>query len=301
MDVPLAMQLWAEGQLRRLTPFLGGAAPSTLADARGSEEIMTIEDSLPEGEVMIKRGPSSAWEHATEDEKKELEAHEAQIKEDEENQRKRDECLLACQEAARAQDYEDWAVASELERPCQQPSRKRIRVAVCVGSSTGLEVGHAVIEGNLPMDQAATVTFQVQETVLGGSDMEGGREQEQGRGQGVEHAPVSAPVTHHAEDMEDINVEELPELDGNVRETLQSDEARTWLRRLRRDEVTPQAVKDKFGEAVVEAMLMWIALQEDHERDVLNCGEHGVGYVAPAKDEDADSNSSSSSTNSLAS
>ena len=262
---------------------------------------MTIEDSLPEGEVMIKRGPGAAWEHATEEEKKELEAHEAQVKEDEENQKKHDEYLLACQDAARAQDYEDWAVASELERPCQQPSRKRIRVAVCVGSSAGLEVGHAIIEGNLPTDKQATVTFQVHETVLGGTDIEGGQGQEPGQGQEAEHAPPRASAAHEAGDMEDINVEELPELDDNVRDTLQSAEARTWLRRLRRAEATPQDVKEKFGESVAEAMLMWISQQEDHERDVLNCGEHGVGYIAPAKDDDDDSSSSSSSTNSQAS
>ena len=301
VDVPLAMQLWAEGQLRRLTPLLGGATPTMPAEACGSDEVMTIEDSLPEGEVMIRRGPASAWEHATEEEKRELAAHEAQIKEDEDNQRKHDEYLFACQEAARAQDYEDWAVASELERPCPPPSKKRVRVEVSVGSSSGLEVGHAVIEGNLPMDQTALVTFQVQETVLGGCALQGGDEETCGLEQESAPTPMPRPDVQQAEDLEDIKVEELPELDASVRVVLMSDEARLWLRKLRRGDVSQQEVKNKFGDEVAEAMTMWLALQEDHERDVLNCGEHGVGYIAPGQGAASGSDSDSSSANSQAS
>ena len=132
VDVPLAMQLWAEGQLRRLAPLMGGAAPLMVEETAAPAEVMTIEDSLPSGEVMIKRGLTSPWEPASEEERRELAAHEAQVREDEERQHKHDEYLLACQDAAKAQDYEDWAVTSEMDRRCPQPSRKRVRVAVCV-------------------------------------------------------------------------------------------------------------------------------------------------------------------------
>ena len=289
VNAPLAVQLWAEGQLRRLTPLMGGAAPSVMSEPAAADEVMTIEDSLPSGEVLVKRGPSASWEHATKEERDELARHEAQVKEEEEKQQKHDEYLLACQDAAKAQDFEDWAVASEMDRRCPPPSRKRVRVAVCVGASSGSQIGHAIIEGNLPVDQQATVTFQVQETILGGDVTEEGR--------GLEHStgPVQMEVaTPAAEDMETVDVEELPELDEDVKKAMQSTEVRVWLRKLRRMEVTFQEVQVQFGEKVAEAMAMWLSLQEDHDKDVLNCGEHGVGYVRPTLEANGSDSSSSS-------
>ena len=188
VEVPLSLQVWSEGQLRTLIPYLnGGRTPesgltegkverpraclaSVAASSTDAVEVFNSSEVAVEPEYKVKRNSTGEWEAATEEEAAMLREHDREIMQEAVEQEEADRKAFQEYEASLAQRWDDWAIRSELDRERPLPSRKRIRVTVCVGSAGGQEVGTANIEGVIDHGQQPTVTFQVEETLLAGTE-----------------------------------------------------------------------------------------------------------------------------------
>ena len=170
MEVPLSLQVWSEGQLegqlRTLIPYLnGGRTPecemgegeATKAATTAASSMDAVENCQLLREYKVKRNDTGTWEAATEEEAKMLRD---QLLEEEKAQEEADQAAFREYESSLAQRWDDWAVRSEMDREHLQPSRKRIKVTMCVNAAGGQEVGTACVEGVIDHNQRPTVTFQ---------------------------------------------------------------------------------------------------------------------------------------------
>ena len=106
---------------------------------------------------------------ASDQEAAEFRAHDKAVRAEMQAQEMADREAYNQHEASLAQRWDDWAIiTSELNRPHQAPSRKRVRVTVCAGTGSGNDIGEACVEGVIDHDQQATISFNVLETLLGG-------------------------------------------------------------------------------------------------------------------------------------
>ena len=279
VDVPLSLQVWSEGQLRVLVPYLnGGRTPETMAEnevlvtcsesggsglpgaptGAASSETIHIEDS---GEVeppayRVRRTPDGPWEEATAEEVAEFTAHDAAVAEEERSREAADRLALHQHEAAMAQRWDDWAIRTEMNRTNLPPSRKRVRITMCAGTSSGQAIGEAHIEGVIPRSEQATISFSVAETMLGGLAHAAGQE--------ASHAdPQLAPYER----------QHLPALAEPVQDFLSSMEGRHWLWRFTQQLATSEEVQERFGMDVAEAFQLWAAMQADLEAEVKNVAD----------------------------
>ena len=185
VEVPLSLQVWSEGQLRTLIPYLnGGRTPecelgggevknargtaSTAASSTDAVEVVNSEVAV-EPEYKVRRSDAGPWEAATEEEARMVRAHDEELSQEARAQEEADRAAFREFESSLAQRWDDWAVRSEMDRERPLPSRKRIKVTVCVGAAGGQEVGTACVEGTIDHGQQPIVTFQVEETLLGGT------------------------------------------------------------------------------------------------------------------------------------
>ena len=136
VEVPLSVQVWTEGQLRVLVPYLnGGRTPDCLetglaergraSTTRSSRAASSNDADIPE--YRVKRTVDGEWEPATQQEVAEFRAHDQQVREEARLQEEADRQAFNQHEASLAQQWDDWALSSELGRPQQPPSRKRVR------------------------------------------------------------------------------------------------------------------------------------------------------------------------------
>ena len=119
-------------------------------------------------EHRVKRTADAPWEPASAQEAAEFRAHNEALAEEARAQEEADRLAYSQHESAMARQWDEWALSSETCNPEVNPSRKRIRVTICVGTGSGHEIGQASVEGVINHDQQATVTFNVVETLAGG-------------------------------------------------------------------------------------------------------------------------------------
>ena len=293
VEVPLSLQIWSEGQLRVLIPYLnGGRTPDTVAadgqptmgaggcqeglhgsttGASSSGDAIHIEDSA-EAEApdyRVRRTPQGPWEPATAQEAAEFRAHDEALMEEERVQEAADR--LSQHEAALAQRWEDWAVRSEMDCAEQPPSKKRIRITICAGTGSGQTIGEASVEGVIAHDQQAIVSFNVVETMVGGV------------------MPMTNMTAAHANpQLACYDKDHLPGLSESVQAFMVPMEGRHWLWRFAENTVGLDEVEARFGQDIAEAFQLWVAMQMDTEKEVKNVAECLV--------EDGQSSSSESAT-----
>ena len=89
------------------------------------------------------------------------------VREEAINQAKGDEDNYQQLEAALSQQWDDWAMRTELDRETPLPSRKRVRVVMNVGDADGNQLGEAQVEGIVDAGRQPVISFQVVETLLG--------------------------------------------------------------------------------------------------------------------------------------
>ena len=281
-ETPLSLQVWSEGQLRALIPYLnGGRTPDAVAEdlleqrleahpagnagastgASSSGDAIHVEDSIEaiEPEYRVQRTPEGPWEPATEEEAAEFKAHDEALKEEGKLQEEADRLAYHQHEAALAQQWEDWAVRSEMDRVEQPPSKKRVKITVCAGTSSGATIGEATIVGVIAHNQQAMVSFNVVETLVGGV------------------APMDNGTSPHADpQLACYESDHLPDLSEVVQAFMVSVEGRHWLWRFGRKLVSLEEVEARFGQDIAEAFQLWTAMQMDTEKEVVNVAERLV-------------------------
>ena len=276
-DVPLSLQIWTEGQLRTLVPYLnGGRTPESLGcrasdgllneygsdTAAASTDLAHVIDTqdLEPSEVpeyRVRRSADGPWEPASEQEAAEFRAHDQAMEADRLAQEEADRMTFNQHEATMAQKWDDWAIASELNDTQQPPSRKRVRITICAGTGSGQSIGEACIEGVIAHDQQATISFNVVESLVGG----------------LGRPTVGAVNTHADPQLASYEKDHLPGLPEMVHDFLGSIEGRHWLWRLQEGTATADMLMQRFGQEIAEAAQLWLALQEDLDRDVRNLAD----------------------------
>ena len=174
-------------------------------------------------------------------------------------------------ESSQAQRWDDWAVSSEMNRPAQPPSKKRIRITVCAGTAGGRELGETVIEGIISHNQTATVSFSMEETLLGGAG--------ESEGTTVDRGPrfVSAQASPRLANFERNH---LPGLADHVVDFMSTMEGRHWLWQYSVGAISEGMVEARFGADIAEAFELWVALREDDDLAVRNVGNIPMLEVA---------------------
>ena len=209
----------------------------------------------------------------------EFRAHDAAVRAEKLAEEEADREAYNQHEASLAQQWDDWAVASEMNHTQQAPSRKRVRITVCAGTGSGHDIGEACIEGVIAHGQQATVSFSIVETLVGGLDR-----------------PITAMGsvnTHASPQFASYERDHLPGLPETVQDFLCSLEGRHWLWRLQEGTANAGMMVEKFGHEIAEAAQLWIALQEDMDKGVRNMAD-GTLTATVAGNGEAESTSGSS-------
>ena len=143
-----------------------------------------------------------------------------------------------------------------MDRAEQPPSKKRVKITICAGTSSGATIGEATIEGVIVHNQQATVSFNVIETLVGGV------------------APMGNGTSAHADpQLACYESDHLPDLSEVVQTFMVSVEGRHWLWRFVQNLVSLHEVEARFGQDVAEAFQLWTAMQMDTEKEIVNVAE----------------------------
>ena len=153
--------LWTD-----LCPFLTDVrtGPSS-SSARPTSTAAGVIDSDDEREgILVKRKPGEDWKTATKEETEELRQHDRQVREQEREQAREDEAMHSSMEATRAQEWEDWAMYSEMQSV--QQVAKRVRARVTLSTQRGTILAEHTLEGEVPATDEVMVQFALKESTI---------------------------------------------------------------------------------------------------------------------------------------
>ena len=275
---------WADKQWKYLEEHLAIDATQLCIGDQGQ---VVDDDTLPhtQGEpatstaahTMVQRAPGLPWERATASEEEEFAAHEADERLEKELQRARDEDAWnrlqeqkGAEDKARAsQQWDDWALRSEMARPIRWRPVKRFKLEVSVTDRDGSELATATLQGETEQDDSPQVTFGLHTEIANGMTeteeqhvdgmaeetcaQEHGQDKVKGEGSEAETEPVGMippPVTSDLENLDDI---------------LTSTMCREWFQWWSDGKVDNGMVESKFGKRVLETFLINRAMIEMDE------------------------------------
>ena len=279
---------WARTQWSLLEPYMEADATTTCA-----EEETVMNESLPNtqlggasgsADVMVRRRPEGPLEEATATEIEELRQHDELERDERLTQQEHDRWLWDMVEeqkrheerAKRHQQWEDWAVQSEMDRGSRQRPLKKFRLQVVVLDKEGNELATADMHGPVGMHETPQVNFVLSmETV-----MEEERQQleqcevEQEREQGEDGG---APPTSDAETVPVAVPDPLLELEVTALEDIVSTTlCREWFRLWCAGHVDDDMVLKKWGQQVLDTFEInkaMVEMGESSQVDRLLVGE----------------------------
>ena len=257
-------ECWKDTGKRRLrvaAAALRTMPSSTAASSTGIVEVVDSSEAVVEPDYRV-MGANGTWVAATEEQAAEFRAHDREIQRENRLQEQADRMAYEEFQAGMAQQWDDWALSSEMARALPEPSRKRVRVTIAVGTASGQELGEAVIEGVIENNQTATVSFSVAETMLGGL----------GANATVPPRGPSQLSAQAAPQLADFDRNHLPGLAEHVVVFMLSVEGRHWLWQYQVGAVSMAMIEARFGCEIAEAFQLWVALQEDLDKTVRNVG-----------------------------
>ena len=239
--------LWA-----RVLPFLRGEETgngqheraSSSGDAAGALD----EDDEYEG-ILVRRAPDREWEKPTQRETREIMQHDAELKAEAARQEKEDREAFQRFQASRLQDWEDWAMTTEMNSP-PEPALKRVRVVMVLGSQGGDTAAEGVLEGTMAADASPMVTMTMSHTLLG---------------QPAEPL-ITGPPTPDTVQVPDNHVaEQLAKADApeDLDTFLQTEHGQRWLENWKTGQVDDDMVVARWGAEVLELFVVTRTIQED--------------------------------------
>ena len=251
---PWCVDIWHN----MLLPLLAKAGHETPGEAASSShEGVTRGDSMVNVShgVMVKPAGASAWRPATASEAQELAYHNAEVARAEEEQRQADEAAFCSHRAAQAQDWDDWAVHSEMEQPGRQ--RKKVKVEVVVGDSSGRTVVEGTLEGEIAAGDKPMVTLSITES--GSTVMN-------------DTAPVvkeAAALSREHEEGSNQTVDVAPDQVGEpcspvgVDQVLLTGQGKEWFRQWREGIIDDEMVRKRCGRDVEELFHATLAVERE--------------------------------------
>ena len=248
------------------TPEVGNGTDRG-SGAASSTDVVTVNDSSGAAhadevpEYRVRRHPDGPWIPATDQEAAEFRAHDQAVQEEALRQARSDADNYQQLEAAISQQWDDWAMRTELERETPLPSRKRIRVVMNVGDAAGHQLGEAQVEGVVDAGEQPVVSFQVMETLLGTTE-----------NPGVGLGPAALAL-HANPQLAAFDPESMPGLSEHMKVFMESKEARYWLHQFAEGTASDEMICSRFGSEALEVFQMWVAIQDDVDMQVRNCGD----------------------------
>ena len=164
---------WAEARWKELEEMLqiDAVRPADASQFRLASGTVVVNDSQRDAasssshQVMVRRTENGEWEPATAEEAAEL----ARKDDDEEHLRREqeahDELLWQAHQASKAQAWDDWAVASEMDKTSKEISRhaKRFKVTVSLQDKERNELDTTDLFGELENGDVPVVVVSTQE------------------------------------------------------------------------------------------------------------------------------------------
>ena len=306
---------WAEERWNELLTMLqiDAVKGANIEDFRhsGPPGAIQVEDTQAErssssNEVLVQRAPGGRWEEATDKEKAELAAHDAETKEEEAQQATHDADLWAATmetaQAAKARAWDEWAVRTEMDRTSELRPLKRFRVQVAVRDADQNEVAVADLHGEIEARDAPQVTFVVTEEIVhvpqDSTDATHGEEERQGPSQGEggngggesDQTEMVAPglVDGDGDDQVEADLADL----GSIMESVMG---RQWFQLFVNREVDEVMVRRRWGAKVLEVFqinrdMMELQQREGHlQDDEQACGSLRVKPMSESEDSMASS------------
>ena len=146
---------WEQGWLwARVEPHLKkdetGSKTHERASSSGDAAGALDEDDKREG-ILVRRAQGREWEIPTQAEVQEILQHDAEIRAEAAQQERDDIEAFQRYQASKLQDWEDWAMTSEMNSQ-PEPARKRVRVVMVLGAQDGSTVAEGILEGTMAAD-----------------------------------------------------------------------------------------------------------------------------------------------------
>ena len=146
-------------------------------------------------------------------------------------------------------------------------------MVVSVGDAAGHQVGEAQVEGTMEAGQQPVVSFQVTETLLGTTE-----------DPALEVGPAAVAL-HASPQLAEFDAECMPGIPDAMKAFMATREARYWLHQFMEGMATEDMISNRFGMAVLETFQMWIAIRDDVDMQVRNCGDTVRGIADAAYEE----------------
>ena len=265
--------LWA-----KVAPFLveEHGRPDPGEQARGSNDAAGAIDEEDEKEgILVRRAPGRQWERATQAEAEEIRRHEEQLNAEAAAQEQADEHAFRRLQASKLQDWEDWAMTSEMEAMPER-SMKRVRVVMVLGAEGGNTTAEGVLEGLMPTESAPMVTMTMSHEVVGPDP-----------GRQVLGPPTPDTVLVRDDQIAEqmAEAEQAVDLDS----FLSSGPGRRWFENWQSGQIDDEMVTSRWGKAVLELFVVTRTIEDnpsalDTQKGTGDASQGNVGYIKPEEE-----------------
>ena len=314
---------WARTQWNLLTPYMEADATAVCVEG---ETVMN--ETLPStqmggasgsGDVMVRRRPDGPLEEATAAELEEMKQHDEDDRQVLLSQQEHDRWLWDTIEeqkrqeerAKRHQQWEDWAVKSEMDENSRHRAVKRFRLQVVVVDKEGNELATTDLQGPVGESEVPQVNFVLSmETVPETEQQQAAQQQaalaeEDGRAEAMPPSDAETVPVHVPEPLLEMEVTALEDI---VSSTLY----REWFRLWCANQIDDEMVIGKWGKQVLDTFEINRAMVEmgeasqvdkllmeaESEKESANDDEgNNAGSAAGSSDSGGDSNAGFSDAN----
>ena len=245
-NVDKAGWLWA-----RVRPYLGDEMDKgnrNRASSSGEAAGALDDDDEAEG-ILVRRGPQEEWRQATMDEARELRSHDRDVREETRMQELADEDSYQRYQAAKTQDWDDWALAVAMNT-APEPARKRVRVTMVLGVQGGAAVAEGTLEGTMAVEEVPTVTMAMDYTALAPQD-------------NLELAGPPTPDTVHIPEQQVAQQLGGVELPVDLDVFLRTEHGQRWYSNWLSGQVDEEMVVARWGRAVLELFQVTKTIEDD--------------------------------------
>ena len=219
---------------------------SSSGDAAGALD----EDDESEG-ILVRRAEGRDWEKPTPLEVQEILQHDAEVRAEAAQQEREDTKAFQRYQAGKLQDWEDWALTSEMNSQ-PEPSRKRVRVVMVMGASNGNTVAEGVMEGIMAADAHPMVTMTMSQEMLGAAvdQMVTGPP-----------TPDTIPAQDHTTKEQGSRAEDMVDLDR----FMMTEHGNRWYMNWMSGQIDDSMVLARWGKEILELFAVTKTIQEDSQ------------------------------------
>ena len=250
-----------------LCPFIveGDVEACNATEMAGSSAAGALDSDDEKEGILVKRRPEENWKPATKEEIEELRRHDRQQQEEEEEeeeQQRADAEAHSSLEAARAQEWEDWAMFSELRPASTNPGpRKRVKAMVTMATSQGQTVATGIMEADVLQTEEVLLQFTLKESMLAENDQEKDMEEQREAPPTPSTVHISeTQLEHHARHAQELQMQDV-DLDTFMNSRERSAVYQQWMQ----GDLSDARVSGLWGKDVLELFRVTRTIEEDSQ------------------------------------